>query len=167
MSGSPAKIRVKVGSIELDYEGESSFITDGLGSLLLEVSELSNGLNEGSQNGPSASMTSVSQDPATSKTSLSTASIAARMNAKSGPDLAVCAMAHLELAKGQANNKRADILDEMKTASGYYKSSMSGNNASNLAGLVKAQKVNLIGSNAYCLSAAERKKVEQAIAADG
>lgn len=35
-----AKIRLKVGSIELDYEGDPAFLKDGLESLLLTMTDL-------------------------------------------------------------------------------------------------------------------------------
>jgi hypothetical protein len=38
---SGAKIRIKVGSMEVEYEGEPSFLKDGLESLLAKMADLS------------------------------------------------------------------------------------------------------------------------------
>ena len=53
---------------------------------------------------------------------------------------------------------------EMKTATGYYKSTMSGNNASNLKALAKNKKINEVFSGKYALSSSEIKRFEAVIA---
>lgn len=172
MSNLEAKIRIKIGSIEVDYEGDPSFLKDGLNELIQSVSDIHSSLPQSSPSVPEA----VVREPANPASSsivpqpslgLSTKSIAARMDAKSGPELAICAMAHLELVKGLDSYERKNILDEMKTATGYYNSNMSGNNAANIASLVKNKRVTEVGTGRFCLSATERKKVEAAIAEDG
>lgn len=172
MSNSEAKIRIKVGSIEVDYEGDPSFLKDGLNDLIQSVSDIHSSLPQ-TPPAPSQAPASVQQShpaanpPAPSGLALSTKTIAARLDAKTGPELAICAMAHLELVKNLDRYERQSILDEMKTATGYYKSSMSGNNVKNVDSLVKSQRVTEVGTGIYCLSASERKKVEAAIADDG
>lgn len=167
-----AKIRIKVGNIEVDYEGDPSFLKDGLNELIQSVSDIHNSLPQT----PSPSVdapTSVEPAPPAANPSastglgLSTRSIAARMNAENGPELAICAMAHLELVKGLESYERKSILDEMKSATGYYNNNMSRNNAANIASLLKNKRVTEVGSGKFCLSATERKKVEAAIADDG
>jgi hypothetical protein len=168
MNQSPAKIKITVGTIEVEYEGDPSYLSEGLTDLIKNVAELhkdlpvSNGVGlESSKSQVAVSAPSVDGG---SSIQLTTASIAARMDAKTGPELAICAMAHLELVKGLQSYERKAILDEMKTAPSYYKSSMSGNHSSNLSSLVKGQRVNEVGTGKYCLSASERKKIEAALA---
>lgn len=171
MSNLEAKIRIKIGSIEVDYEGDPSFLKDGLNDLIQSVSDIHSSLPQS----PSSAAASVAPETvipavvpsAQPSLGLSTKSIAARMDAKTGPELAICAMAHLELVKNLDSYERQSILNEMKTATGYYKSSMSGNNVKNVDSLVKAKRVTEAGSGKYCLSASERKKVEAAIADEG
>lgn len=164
---STAKVRIRVGVIELEYEGSPEFLGEGLAGLIQQVAELSRSspLVELPQQSAVAEQSSAEQSivgplPLT----LSTSSIAARMDAKTGPDLILCAMAHLELVKGLTSYERKTILDEMRSASGYFTTNMSGNCSSYVANLVKAKKVNEISTGKFCLSASERKKIEAAIA---
>ena len=171
MNNFEAKIRIKMGSIEVDYEGDPSFLKDGLNNLIQRVSDIQNSLPQPAQHSASAPASvepvlAAATPPSPSGLGLSTKSIAARMDANSGPELAICAMAHLELVKGLDSYDRKSILDEMKTATGYYNSNMSGNNAANVSSLVKNKRVTEVGTGRFCLSASERKKVEAAIADD-
>ena len=166
-----AKIRIKIGLVEVDYEGDPAFLKDGLNDLIQSVSEIHSSLpQQASQVAQQAAASDPTPQPVpiTSAVALglSTKSIAARMEAKSGPELAICAMAHLELVKNLDSYERKSILDEMKTATGYYNGNMSGNNAANIASLVKSKRVTEVGTGRFCLSASERKKVEAAIADD-
>lgn len=94
---------------------------------------------------------------------LSTKSIAARLDASTGPELVISAMAHLELVKGIASSDRKGILAEMKNASGYYNANMSGNLSKIITTLIKAKRINDVGSEKYSLSVSEKKKVEAAV----
>lgn len=169
MTGSEAKIRIKVGSIEIDYEGDPSFLKDGLNDLIQSVSDIHSTLPKSSVPPEQAfePVEPVKSATTTPVLGLSTKSIAGRMAAQSGPELAICAMAHLELVKGLDSYNRRSILDEMKTATGYYKNSMGGNNAQNISSLVKNKRVTEVGKDKFCLGVTERKKVEAAIAEDG
>lgn len=162
-----AKIRVKVGSIELEYEGAPEFLGDGLNQLLEHVATISRAVPaEDSQGHAPSSPENTATEPANEspQLQLSTASIAARLGVKSGPELAIAAMAHLEMVKHLQSYSRKEILDEMKTASAYYKKNMSGNHSANVSNLVKSGRVNEVGSGKFCLSATERSKIEAALA---
>jgi hypothetical protein len=78
--------------------------------------------------------------------------------------LAICALAKLELVDGNSGVKQADISKEMKTATAYYKKSMSSNLGSSLRTLVKSNRVNHGASDTYSLSASEKSKLESNIA---
>lgn len=171
MSSSETKIKIRVGAIEVDYEGDPAFLTNGLNGLIKNLADIHQTIPASM---PVAQSTETVNAPTPtankngqSSIGLSTKSIAARMDADGGPELAICAMAHLELVKGLESYERKSILDEMKTATGYYNSNMSGNNAANIASLVKNKRVTEVGTGKFCLSAAEKKKVEAAIADDG
>jgi hypothetical protein len=65
---------------------------------------------------------------------MTTASVAARLDAKKGPEVAKAAIANLAFVKGLSKLRRAEILEEMKNATGRYKQSM----ASNLSAILRS-----------------------------
>jgi hypothetical protein len=170
MTNSTSKIRIKIGTMELDYEGDPSFLNGGIEKLL----ETMGGLAEKAPNiEPALHVPGAQVDAPTSgfaqKTALNginftTSTLANYTDAKTGPDLALCAMAYLQISKAEASCSSSMILSEMKTATGYYKSTMSGNNASNLKALAKSKKINEIFAGKYALSNSEIKRFEAVIA---
>lgn len=162
-----AKIRVKLGSLELDYEGDPNFLSDGLTDLLEKVANLSSQIPTFEAQAPDErpAVNPSDQTPTVQPViKLTTASIGARMRPKSGPELAICAMAHLELVKGLQTYDKKELLAQMKNAPSFYKQSMSSNHSQNMGALVKSKRVNEVGAGKLCLDAAERQKVEAALA---
>ena len=89
------------------------------------------------------------------------------MDAKTGPELVICALARLQLQLGKSAPNRTEILAEMKSATSYFKENMTGNLSSSLSSLVKTKRINQIAKDTYALSASERKKVEATVAEIG
>ena len=172
---SVAKIRIKVGSMELEYEGDPSFLTGGIEALLTTMGGLASQVPEetplpevaapvppANGNGNSGGA------PAGSgQFTFSTNTIAAHLGAKGGPELVICAMAELELVQGKASSTRQEVIAEMKNATTYFKQTMVSNLTSSLSGLVKAKRINQIAKDTYALSATERKQVEAKVAEIG
>ncbi len=169
-----AKIRIKVGSMELEYEGDPSFLTGGIEALLTTMGELAGKVPEeappfelptpvqvASGNGNGGASAGGGQF------TFSTNTIAAHLDAKSGPELVVCAMAQIELVQGKASSTRTDILAEMKNATTYFKETMRNNLSGSLSRLVKDKRINQIAKDTYALSATERKQVEAKVAEIG
>ncbi|MBI1218484.1 MAG: hypothetical protein GC186_08035 [Rhodobacteraceae bacterium] len=165
----PAKIKLKVGSIELEYEGDPAFLKEGLESLLVTMTDLA-------KIAPSEEPAMEQEQEATvprEKTvkppnghQLSTSTLAAHLGAKTCPELVVCALANLELIQGKSGAVRKEISDQMKSATAYYKSSMQGGNLTTaLSNLTKAKRINDIGSGRFSLNATERTSLEAKIAA--
>ncbi len=160
---SGAKIRIKVGAMEVEYEGDPSFLKDGLESLLSKMADLSIQVPPepetagDAQNGPTLSAPS-------NGVAFSTSTIAAHLDAKKINDLAVCALSKLEIVDGKASAKRTEILSEMKLATGFYTKHMSSNLAKALISLTKAKRVTHGANESYSLSADERKSIEAKIA---
>ncbi len=168
---SSAKIRIKVGSMELEYEGDPSFLTGGIEALLETMgglaSKVPQELQEASQMTGAQTIPMSGTSNATmngDNLTVSTNTIAANIGAKSGSDLVICAMAHLELVQKKAASSRKEILVEMKNAQQYYKSSMSSNLSSSISTLVAAKRINELAKDKYALTAAERKQIEIQIA---
>ena len=165
-----AKIKVRVGSMEIEYEGDPSFLADGLHGLLDKMSGLTLEKLPKEKGEPSSkSLEKLPQSPPNNNaSSVSTATIAADMKAKTCGELATCALAKLQIVNGSNSASRQDIMREMKTATAYYKQSMRGGNLSQaLTALVKAQRLNQLSNDSYSLRAPELQKFEAKIAEIG
>lgn len=170
-----AKIKLKVGSMELEYEGDPSFLTGGIEALLVTMGSLASKVPEyvppphepvahvlpAHGNGNGGAPTGSGQF------TFSTNTIAANLDAKSGSDLVICAMAHLELVQGKTSSGRAEILAEMKNAKQYYKQTMSKNLSKSFSTLLTAKRINEGAKDTYALTAAERKQIEAKVAEIG
>ena len=122
-----SKIKIKLGPIEVDYEGSETFLKEELPQLLSAVSDsyaksrfeqgdasgsaIAQNTNAGTGNGGNAG----------TKLQMTTGAIAAKLAVKSGPELVLAAAAHLKLVKGYDAYSRHDLTKEMKTASAYHK----------------------------------------------
>lgn len=173
-SEASARIRLKVGTMELEYEGDPSFLTGGIEALLVTMGDLS--LKVPAEP-PSLAETTEKVQPVIGandntavnggKYSFSTNTIASHLTAKNGPELIICAMAQLEIVQEKSYATRNEILNEMKSATTYYNSGMSSNMSKNLANLTKAKRINQISKDTYALGSAERKQVEAKVAEIG
>ena len=167
---SNAKIRLKVGSMELEYEGDPAFLTGGIEALLETMGALASKVPDDAQmQAPDVVAPVVNSNgtvaPASGgQYSFSTNTIAAHIDVKTGPELVVCAMAHLELVQGKPSSTRAEILAEMKTASNFFAKNMGSNLSASLRTLVKTKRLHEGKPGTYSLSAAERKQIEAKIA---
>jgi len=133
-----SRIRIKIGEIEVEYEGPESFLKEELPNLLTTVSKLyeDNGHTVASapEGKPAPGMVAKPK----AKFSGTTKTIAGRLGCKSGPDLAIAAAARLTLVKQEDSFSRAALHTEMKGATSYYKKSYGNNLTKNLDSLVKS-----------------------------
>lgn len=150
-----SKIRIKLGPIEVEYEGSETFLKQELPDLIKTVTEL--------YKSTGVAMINLDDKNILGKLQLSTTSIAAKLSCSSGPELILAAAAHLTLVQKLEVFSRKQLLDEMKTASGYYKTSYSDNLSTNLKNLLK-DKLNEPSSGQYSLSATARKELETRLA---
>ncbi|PCJ73608.1 MAG: hypothetical protein COA53_12160 [Rhodobacteraceae bacterium] len=173
MESSAVKIKIKIGLLELEYEGGSEFLEGGLEGLLESMSELSTNIpvspiSSGLAGTPTSSSAPVSTNSAQSMNlNVSTETVASHLGGKTGVELAISAMAHLQIIKGKQSCSRSEIFAEMKTATSYYTESKGKNLSASLSSLVKSKRVNNVSTNIYSLSADERKSAEGTIAKIG
>src|SRR5207245_11520222 len=93
-----------------------------------------------------------------------TSTLAARLKAASGPELIVAASARLTFVLGHRSFRRKQILEEMRTASGYFRSTYSANLTKYLRSLAKAGTLIEASQGMYALSAAKREELERLLA---
>ena len=89
-----------------------------------------------------------------------TKSIAAKLSANTGSELALAGAAHLTLAKQKGTFTRKELLKEMQGASGYYKSTYSNNLTKILKGLASSGKITETAKDSYSLEAKEKADLE-------
>ena len=154
-----SKIRIKLGPIEVEFEGSEQFLKNELPDLIKTVSELHKASNIYAET-PTDDTTT---DESGKGIQLSTGSIAAKLTCKTGPELAVAAAAHLTLVKKTKVFSRKVLLGEMKTASSYYKSSY-GNNFSNILSALLKSKFNEPSTGNYALTAKAKEEVRSRLA---
>lgn len=158
-----SRIRIKMGPIEVECEGTEDFLKEEFPKLLEKVSNIyaSNSLHIPSETVLPGTDSSISKPGAVQ---FSTATIAAKINCSSGPDLIIAASAHLTFVKGMNTFSRKQILDEIRTATAYYKKSYSKNLSSYLHRLVAKGELVESGSGQYALSAPTRSRLEKQLA---
>lgn len=162
-----SKIKIKLGAIEIEYEGSEVFLKEELPQLLSAVSDLYTRSHASSSLPPASSDTTRdSSNPSTNngdikpKLEATTGSIAAKLACKSGPDLVMAAAARLTFVLQLSTFSRQRLTDEMKTASAYYKASYVSNLSKSLNGLVKDGKLNEPTQGSYALTAASLSEME-------
>lgn len=159
-----SKLRMRVGTAEFDYEGPIEFTQEFIKDLFSHMEGLAPTM------APAVSpAVSPLPPPLTGSNSpqiplLHINTVASKLSVKTGPDLAVAALASLQLVKGSDKATRNEIHEEMKAASSYYQANMSGNLSKILKTLVTGHRFNQISQNTFALNASERTSIEQKLA---
>ena len=157
-----SKIRIRLDNIEVEYEGEQEFLGTELLSLVEKVLALAPRqpvLRMDGQNkvGPMPNGES-SGEIGTLNT------LAAKLKPDSGPDLILAAMYHLSKADGLPSASRQQVLDRMKSATGYYKTSYRSNLSNYLESLVKSDKIREAAVDTYVLNPSTAHELEKKVA---
>ena len=138
------KLRIKLGELEVEYEGSEAFLRAELPLLLKSIADLHKTADvfAGSRSaGPAVKANSQAGAGGAAAVNLSSSSIAAKLGFKDGGDLLLAACLHLALAKGKESFSRTEILSEMKSAKSYFKKSYGSNLSNYLNTLVTSGKL--------------------------
>lgn len=149
-------MKIKLGPIEVEYEGSESFLKEELPELLKAVSDLYQGstVNPAFSLGHPADATGeLSGTKKQEKIDLTTNSIASKLGSKTGADLVMAAAARLTICQGKDKFTRQDILKEMKSATSYYKKTYSNNLSKSLTSLIKDEKLLETAKDTYAIKA--------------
>ncbi len=154
------KLKMKIGSVEVDYEGEAEFFKNEFPSL---IEMLSRGYNQASSliNAVEQEETfdPVSDKAKMAKTSYSVSTIAGKLNASTGPELLLAAASCLTFTDGREAFSRQELLKKMQDAKSYYKKSYGSNLSKMLSTFVKSGALLEGTSNAYSLSAEKGREI--------
>ncbi len=151
-----SRIKARLGDLEIEYDGDQEFITDGLLRFAKDFIAAV-GQNDGLVRADSKIRRST-------KFVLSTSSIAQKLGAKTGPDLAIAAAAHIFFVKKFEKFTHTELLAEMREAKTFYKKSFHNNLGNTLKNLVGAGRLNHLSGNDYSLSEKEIKDLEAKLA---
>lgn len=162
-----SKIKIKLGAIEIEYEGSEIFLKEELPQLLSAVSDLyaksrdSLDFSSDKAGGNPAEAGTGTKPSGQSNLQATTGSIAAKLGVKSGSELIMAAAARLTLVLQTPIFPRSKISEEMKTASAYYRATYLKNLSFSLNVLVRDGKLNEPSQGNYALTAASLKELEQ------
>ncbi len=167
MSDEKTRLCVKLGAAEIEYEGGSQFLKD---VIMPTVSKILGIVESRAELQRSTPMLQIDSSPkelssiTAAEVSHSTSTIAIMLGAKSASDLAIAAAAHLTFAQKKERLSRQEILDEMKGATSFFKSSYVNNHSNSLKVLIKADRLRQLAPDEYGLSQQERKELEKLLA---
>lgn len=159
-----SRIRIKLGPIEVEFEGSEPFLKDELPALLNEVSKLYKDNAASISDGASSPPVDEVNDKPDSQIQGTTGAFAGRLKVDSGQGLILAACAHLAFVKNKKSFARKEIIEEMKTATSYHKATYVNNLSKYLNGLVKDQKLNEVSKDTYALNISTLSDLEQRLA---
>lgn len=155
-----SKLRIKIGEVEIEYEGTEEFLKQELPQLLKTAMELHNVAGTPSEQGAGGGK----GGGGSSVPALTTASIAAKLGAKSGTDLLLAAAGHLSFVAKTEPFSRQQLLKAMKSATAYYKKTYSANLSSYIKTALSEQVLSESATNSFALGAKERSNLEKKLA---
>ncbi len=159
------KIRIKLGIVEIEYEGDENFFKEELPQILTEISRLA---KETGIDIASDCLNPSSEHALPEKTNNNiigtTSTIAAKIGGSSGQELIIAAAARITFVEQNDTFTRERLIAEMKTAPAYFKPSYVNNLSRYLSKLIKSGKIIEIKANTYTLAAKTRTELENRLA---
>ena len=131
-----AKVELKLGDFQFTGEAEAAWLEKQLDKVLEYVKSVD--LDKGSER-PNEDQTATTRNSAKRLTGI-TGTIAAKLGCKAGvgKDVITAAAATLTFVENKESFTRAELLEEAKTATAYYKKTVANNLSNTLEGLVKS-----------------------------
>lgn len=157
-----AKLRIKYGSMEIDYEGETDFDGNGIVDLIKEMSAKQP--PSILQEDPAGNVRAPQNNIGGSSIKLHTSSIASKLGGNTAADLALAAAAHLQIVAGKDTFTRKELLEDMRGVPSRYKANMASNLTRTIETLVKTGRVHQIGNDSFSLSDPTMREIEGTLA---
>ncbi|MFG1348802.1 hypothetical protein [Xanthobacter autotrophicus] len=164
-----ARVRIKAGPVEFEYEGETELAVADIKDLFSHIETLFKVpvLAEGGDGHAPVSQAHAAEQPKPRTNGptqmLHVNSIATNLKGKSATGLAIAAAAALQIFEKKQTFTRAELLDTMKKANLHYKDSMSSNLTKTLGTLV-GSKFNQVSDGVYSLTADAFQDLESQLA---
>jgi hypothetical protein len=162
-----AKVRIKAGPVEFEYEGDTELGVADIKDLfshietLFKVPVLAERGEPHTPPPPAATAGNGATNGIGPK--LHVNSVAQKLKAKTGSEVAVAAAATLQIIEGKQTFTRTELLDTMKKATMHYNANMSGN-LTKILGTLVGSRFNQISDGVYALTADEHQKLATQLA---
>lgn len=112
------KLKIKMGHIEFEYEGEAIYDNEAVKDLFSHIESLAGAAPPGTFDAlppfHDPENAEGSGDALDDIANLSVQTVAARLSAKSARDVALAAAAHLQICQGRKSFSRKDLLSDMQ-----------------------------------------------------
>lgn len=169
---SASKIKIKLGAIEVEYEGSEEFLKAELPVLLTAIAELYQKSNipaqkngeELSAKSPPPSGAPRNPDNGQADIQMTTGAIAARLNVSSGGELVMAAAARLSMVEKQTSFPRKRLIEQMKTATAYYRETYVSNLSATIKSLLKDNKLNEPSKDVFALTPSSEQALRARLA---
>lgn len=163
-----AKVRIKAGSVEFEYEGDAELSVQDIKDLFSHIEMLFKAPAHAERDEAHAASPAASSDHAAKVdqnpiAKLHVNSVAQALKAKSGVEVAVAAAATLQIVEGKPSFTRNELLDTMKKATMHYNTNMSSN-LTKILGTLVGSKFNQLADGVYSLKADQHQKLATEIA---
>lgn len=155
---SDSKIQIKIGIVEFSGEGNQDWLAAQFDKILAKMPELVK-IEMAAPNGSDEQSPNPKANPSTGTINLSMTNIAAKLNCKSGQDLTTAAAAYLKFVQSKPTFTRDEILEAMKKATGYYKTSYRSNLTNIIGALVKNETLLESSTNNFSLQVNKEKEL--------
>lgn len=161
-----AKLRIKAGPVEFEYEGEAPLAVTDIKDLFSHIESLFKSPMAAEITatpeavGPTKLLPAPAADPSPmlGGQKLHVNSVAQKLKAKTGSEVAVAAAATLQIYDEKQTFNRNELLEMMKKATMHYSSNMSGN-LTKILGTLVGSKFNQISDGVYSLTSDEYQKL--------
>lgn len=157
-----SKLRIRIGEVEIEYEGSDEFLKEELPELLktaMELRKTAVTTGNGEQKGATAG------GGGGSGTRLGTTkAVAAALKVNSGQDLLLAAAYKLTVGDKKETFTRTELLTEMKQGGSYYKTTYRSNLSNYIESAMNAGDLNETASNTYGLKAPAVERLEKLLA---
>ena len=159
------KVKIKIGSVEVEFEGSEEFLKSELMTLVSSISDIYKAVPADISAPPPSFHIPNEQEEQKTIIQWSTDTIASKLSCKTGPDLVIAACAHLMFVAGKKSFTRKEIHEKMKTATAHYKDSFSGGNLTRyFKSLIKKGTLNELAGKTYALSQKTLTELRQRLA---
>ena len=158
-----AKIRLHIDQFQIEYEGNGSFLEKDIFNMVEKVMGIHAKYATALSSNPPSVNTKSSPTPPADEFDLSVATIAERLDAKTGPDVVLATAAYLTFSQSETKFSRDNIRGAMKSDVSRYDANVSKNLSQYLRSLVKDKCLNNLADGSYALSASKRKEIESAL----
>lgn len=162
-----SKIKIRLGQIEIEYEGSEKFLQKELPKLLEAIITLYGTSGAGMQDlaiGEGGGNIGVDGAGGTGKSiEATTNTIAKKLGVKSGRELLFAAAAQLTFVQEKTKFTRQEMQKEAREANQYYKKSFANNYSNYISQLVNGEWIVEVSTNKYSIPAAKKDEVEAKI----